>query len=112
MSCRLHVFVSLFLGWNGNGNAVHSSNTDPTPVLSALFNGNTSDSYGAPLKLHRGVNESELEFHLRETEQLLEISLLKKKLRETELAMSNIIAKMGTVPKSQVRFTHYCTIDL
>lgn len=45
---------------------------------------------------------AELEFQLRETEQLLEITLLKKKLRETETAMSNIIAQMGTVAKDQV----------
>lgn len=38
---------------------------------------------------------SALEYHLRETEQLLEISLLKKKLRETERAMEQIIADMG-----------------
>lgn len=36
-----------------------------------------------------------LEYHLRETEQLLEISLLKKKLRETERAMERIMADMG-----------------
>lgn len=35
---------------------------------------------------------AKLEYHLRETEQLLEISLLKKKLRETERAMEQIIA--------------------
>lgn len=45
---------------------------------------------------------AELEFQLRETEQLLEITLLKQKLRETEAAMSNIIAQMGTVAKDQV----------
>lgn len=38
---------------------------------------------------------STLEYHLRETEQLLEISLLKKKLRDTERAMEQIIADMG-----------------
>lgn len=38
---------------------------------------------------------SSLEYHLRETEQLLEISLLKKKLRETERAMEKIMADMG-----------------
>lgn len=32
---------------------------------------------------------------MRETEQLLEITLLKKKLRETERAMEQIIADMG-----------------
>lgn len=35
---------------------------------------------------------AKLEYQLRETEQLLEISLLKKKLRETERAMEQIIA--------------------
>lgn len=35
---------------------------------------------------------AKLEHQLRETEQLLEISLLKKKLRETERAMEQIIA--------------------
>lgn len=45
---------------------------------------------------------AELEFQLRETEQLLEITLLKKKLRDTELAMSSIIAQMSTVAKDQV----------
>lgn len=35
---------------------------------------------------------AKLEYQLRETEQLLEISLLKKKLRETERAMEKIIA--------------------
>lgn len=88
----------IFLGWHGNGdggfNNHHNHNTT-TSVISA-------DTFRAPA-LHRGAGESELEFHLRETEQLLEITLLKKKLRETELAMSNIIAKMGTVPKAQVR---------
>lgn len=36
-----------------------------------------------------------LEYHLRETEQLLEITLLKKKLRETERAMEQIMADMA-----------------
>lgn len=35
---------------------------------------------------------AKLEHQLRETEQLLEISILKKKLRETERAMEQIIA--------------------
>lgn len=35
---------------------------------------------------------AKLEYQLRETEQLLEISLLKRKLRETERAMEQIIA--------------------
>lgn len=35
---------------------------------------------------------AKLEYQLRETEQLLEISLLKKKLRETERAMEQIIS--------------------
>lgn len=39
---------------------------------------------------------------MRETEQLLEISLLKKKLLETEQAMSRIIADMGSISKGQV----------
>lgn len=41
---------------------------------------------------------------MRETEQLLEISLLKKKLMETEQAMSRIIADMGSISKGQVSF--------
>lgn len=41
---------------------------------------------------------------MRETEQLLEISLLKKKLLETEQAMSRIIADMGSISKGQVSF--------
>lgn len=44
---------------------------------------------------------SALEYHLRETEQLLEISLLKKKLRETERAMEQIIADMGIGNKTE-----------
>lgn len=36
-----------------------------------------------------------LEYHLRETEQLIEISLLKKKLRATERAMESIIADIN-----------------
>lgn len=39
---------------------------------------------------------------MRETEQLLEITLLKKKLLETEQAMSRIIADMGAISKGQV----------
>lgn len=94
--CRLHVLFFLFtyiLGWNVNGNG---GGSDP-------FANGTLASYGHAPALSRRSTETELEFHLRETEQLLEISLLKKKLRETETAMSNIIAKMGTVPKAQVR---------
>lgn len=63
---------------------------------------NGSLKIGSGGTLQRGSTESELEFQLRETEQLLEITLLKKKLRETELAMSNIIAQMNTVAKDQV----------
>lgn len=66
---------------------------------------NIVDLYSAShLNLHLAPNESELEFQMRETEQLLEISLLKKKLLETEQAMSRIIADMGSISKGQVSF--------
>lgn len=55
------------------------------------------------------IDDSELAFKLRETEQLLEISLLKKKLLETEKAMSKIIADMGH--KTQVSF-FICLINI
>lgn len=46
---------------------------------------------------------AKLEYQLRETEQLLEISLLKKKLRETERAMEQIIADIhGKAAKCNV----------
>lgn len=70
-----------------------------------MANGNSRnavDLYAA--NLHLAPKESELEFHMRETEQLLEISLLKKKLMETEQAMSRIIADMGSISKGQVSF--------
>ncbi|KAJ6636731.1 hypothetical protein Bhyg_15325 [Pseudolycoriella hygida] len=70
------------LGWHANGNSR-----------------NAVDLYAA--NLHRAPNESELEFQMRETEQLLEISLLKKKLLETEQAMSRIIADMSSISKGQ-----------
>lgn len=57
---------------------------------------------------HVAGSMAELEFQLRETEQLLEITLLKKKLRETEQAMSSIIAQMGTVAKDQVSGNVVC----
>lgn len=48
------------------------------------------------------MNREQLD--IKEREQLMEISLLRKKLQETENAMANIIAQMGQVPaKGQVR---------
>ncbi|XP_055310486.1 uncharacterized protein LOC129573666 isoform X2 [Sitodiplosis mosellana] len=49
-------------------------------------------NYGRPSFYDDATTTAKLEFQLRETEQLLEISLLKKKLRETERAMEQIIA--------------------
>lgn len=94
-------------GSNGSSApAFHNSNhpNGHHNLQNILSNGDSRQSGYATSAagLSRGPTETELEFHLRETEQLLEISLLKKKLRETELAMSNIIAKMGSVPKGQV----------
>lgn len=63
------------------------------------FNGNNNQLVSTTT-----IDDSDLAFKLRETEQLLEISLLKKKLLETEKAMSKIIADMAHVPKTQVSF--------
>lgn len=58
----------------------------------------------------RELRKSELdlmnceELEMQEREQLMEISLLRKRLQETENAMAKIIAQMGRVPtKGQVR---------
>lgn len=60
------------------------------------MNGNNHHSqttnYNRPSYYDETSTTAKLEYQLRETEQLLEISLLKKKLRETERAMEQIIA--------------------
>lgn len=75
-----------FLGSHANG------------ILNNLLshlNGNNhhtqASSYGRTA-YDESSTAAKLEYQLRETEQLLEISLLKKKLRETERAMEEIIA--------------------
>lgn len=46
----------------------------------------------------------ELEYKLKEKQQLLEIELLRQRLAETERAMANIISKMDMIPtQAQVR---------
>lgn len=62
-------------------------------LLSHLNGSNhqTTTNYGRPF-YDEASTTAKLEYQLRETEQLLEISLLKKKLRETERAMEQIIA--------------------
>lgn len=53
-----------------------------------------------PLKITR----IELEYKLKEKQQLLEIELLRQRLAETERAMANIISKMDMIPtQAQVR---------
>lgn len=60
------------------------------------MNGNNHHSqttnYARPSYYDETSTTAKLEYQLRETEQLLEISLLKKKLRETERAMEQIIS--------------------
>lgn len=87
-----------------NSSQNHQNGHHHQHLLQNILSNGAGDSHrdDSGYGLSRGPTETELEFHLRETEQLLEISLLKKKLRETEMAMSNIIAKMGSVPKGQV----------
>lgn len=71
-----------------------------TWILGSHANGvynNHFNDYDGMNKKSNSVNEStSLEYHLRETEQLLEISILKKKLRETERAMEQIMTEMTT----------------
>lgn len=56
---------------------------------------------------------AKLEYQLRETEQLLEISLLKKKLRETERAMEQIIADIhGKAAKCNGNESNDKTMDV
>lgn len=74
-----------FLGSHANG------------ILNNLLNhlnGNNhqTSNYARPYYDDASSTTAKLEYELRETEQLLEISLLKKKLRETERAMEQIIA--------------------
>lgn len=47
------------------------------------------------------LTKIELEYQLKEKQQLLEIELLRRKLEETERAMANIISKMETIPQKQ-----------
>lgn len=47
------------------------------------------------------LTKIELEYKLKEKQQLLEIELLRRKLEETERAMANIISKMETIPHKQ-----------
>lgn len=47
------------------------------------------------------LKKIELEYKLIERQHLLEIELLKKKLEETERAMTSIIAKMDAIPPQQ-----------
>lgn len=47
------------------------------------------------------LTKIELEYKLKEKQQLLEIELLRRKLEETERAMANIISKMETIPQKQ-----------
>lgn len=51
---------------------------------------------GTPIKLK--LTKLEMEYKIKEKQQLLEIDLLRKKLEETERAMSNIIARMDSIP--------------
>lgn len=76
------------------------SNGFPQNLLNRLngTNQHAQTSSGSSSNSHfynESTTPSSLEYHLRETEQLLEISLLKKKLRDTERAMEQIISDMG-----------------
>lgn len=88
-----------FLGSHANGilNNVfnHSNGTNQQTQISSN-NHQSRSFYNDP-----AAPSSALEYHLRETEQLLEISLLKKKLRETERAMEQIITDMGIGNRKQ-----------
>lgn len=82
---RNHKKINLFLGSHVNG-VVNN-------LLNQINGNNSYLNYNSP---PNPLGESSsLEYHLRETEQLLEISLLKKKLRETERAMEKIMGEMA-----------------
>lgn len=51
---------------------------------------------GTPIKLK--LTKLEVEYSMKEKQQLQEIDLLRKKLEETERAMANIIARMDSIP--------------
>lgn len=77
------ILNSLLSHLNGSNN--HQATATTTSAMAAPNYGRSS-FYDDP------STTAKLEYQLRETEQLLEISLLKKKLRETERAMEQIIA--------------------
>jgi len=93
------------LGWKDHDTSSHANG-----ILNKIFN--HSNGSNQQTQLSSATNSrsfyndqsasSALEYHLRETEQLLEISLLKKKLRETERAMEQIIADMGVGNRNNV----------
>lgn len=82
----------LFLGSHANGilnNLLSHINGGTNSICHQSMNNNVATNL-------MSADTPSLEYHLRETEQLLEITLLKKKLRETERAMEQIMADMAT----------------
>ncbi|XP_031620552.1 chromatin-remodeling ATPase INO80 isoform X2 [Contarinia nasturtii] len=73
----------------------HDTSSHENGVLNNLLShlsGNNQQSEPSRTYYDEASTTAKLEYQLRETEQLLEISLLKRKLRETERAMEQIIA--------------------
>lgn len=83
-----------FLGSHTNGilNSLLSHLNGSNHHQATATSTTATPNYGRSSFYDDASATAKLEYQLRETEQLLEISLLKKKLRETERAMEQIIA--------------------
>lgn len=53
------------------------------------------------------ITRIELEYKLKEKQQLLEIELLRQRLAATESAMANIISKMDMIPTQPHKVRHF-----
>lgn len=74
---------------------INHSNIDKNNQENEIKNNKTNENLE--------ITRIELEYKLKEKQQLLEIELLRQRLAETERAMANIISKMDMIPTQKAQ---------